>query len=111
ETLSRLPAAVIVDAKGLYDKHQTTVYNFWGKEKRTDAEATTLKEGTTALANSLTKGHEPGQLRMHYRSSHRWKLVYDAKYQSARKRKECYARRVQMHREGYSQPHQEQLST
>ena len=71
-----------------------------GKEKRTDVEAMTLKEGTTAannwmlwvhgdaqLANSLTKGHEPGQLRMYFNSGHRWKLVYDAKYQSARKRR------------------------
>ena len=90
----------MVDAKGLYDKLQTTVYTFRGKEKRTDVEAMTLKEGTRAannwmlwvhgdaqLANSLTKGHEPGQLRMYFSSGHRWKLVYDAKYQSARKRK------------------------
>ena len=60
----------------------------------------TLKEGTTAannwvlwvhgdaqLDNSLTKGHEPGQLRMYFNSGHRWELVYDSKYQSARKRK------------------------
>ena len=98
--MSKLPGAVVVDAKGLYDKLQTTVYTFRGKEKRTDVEAMTLKEGTQAsnnwmiwvhgdaqLANSLTKGHEPGQLRMYFNSGHRWKLVYDAKYQSARKRK------------------------
>eukprot|EP00959_Pyramimonas_sp_CCMP1952_P273231 5711200-Pyramimonas_sp.AAC.1 len=60
----------------------------------------TLKEGSTAssnwvlwvhgdaqLANSLAKGHEFGQLRMYCNSGHRWKLVYDAKYQSAKKRK------------------------
>ena len=88
-----------MDAKGLYDKLQTTVYTFRGKEKRTGVEAMTLKEGTASannwtlwvrgdaqLANSLAKGHEPGQLRMYYSSGHRWKLVYDAKYQSARKR-------------------------
>ena len=99
-TLCKLPGAVVVDAKGLFDKLQTTVYTFRGKEKRTDVEAMSLKEGTTAannwmlwvhgdaqLANSLTKGHEPGQLRMYFNSGHRWKLVYDAKYQSARKRK------------------------
>ena len=100
ETLCKLPAAVVVDAKGLYDKLQTTVHTFRGKEERTDVEAMTLKEGAAAantwmlwvhggaqLANSLTKGHEPGQLRMYYSNGHRWKLVYDAKYQRARKRK------------------------
>ncbi|CAK0910059.1 unnamed protein product [Prorocentrum cordatum] len=98
-TLSQLPAA-LVDPSGLFDKLQTTVYIFRGKEKRTDVEAMTLKEGSTAsnnwvlwvhgdaqLANSLTNGHEPGQLRMYYNSGHKWKLVYDAKYQSAKKRK------------------------
>ncbi|CAK0841524.1 unnamed protein product [Prorocentrum cordatum] len=98
--LRRLPGAVVVDSKGLYDKLQTTVYTFRGKEKRTDVEAMTLKEGTQAannwmlwvhgdaqLANSLTKGHEPGQLRMYFNSGHRLKLVYDEKYQSARRRK------------------------
>ncbi|CAK0792341.1 unnamed protein product, partial [Prorocentrum cordatum] len=71
-TICQLPAALVVDAKGLYDQLQTTVYTFWGKEKRTDVEAMTLKEGSTAsnnwvlwvhgdaqLANSLTKG-QPG---------------------------------------------------
>ncbi|CAK0829393.1 unnamed protein product, partial [Prorocentrum cordatum] len=98
--LRRLPGAVVVDSKGLYDKLQTTVHTFRDKEKRTDAEAMTLKEGTQAannwmlwvhgdaqLANSLTKGHEPGQLRMYCNNGHRWKLVYDEKYQSARRRK------------------------
>ncbi|CAK0870312.1 unnamed protein product [Prorocentrum cordatum] len=96
--LRRLPGAVVVDSKGLHDELQTTVYTFRGKEKRTDVEATTLKEGTQAannsmlwvlgdaqLADSLTKGHEPGQLRMYFISGHRWKLFYDEKYQSARK--------------------------
>ncbi|CAK0867406.1 unnamed protein product [Prorocentrum cordatum] len=100
DALANLPGAVVVDAKSLYDKLQTTVYTFRGKEKRTDVEAMTLKEGTQAannwmlwvhgdaqLASSLTKGHEPGQLRMYFSSGHRWKLVCDAKYQSARKRK------------------------
>ncbi|CAK0848438.1 unnamed protein product [Prorocentrum cordatum] len=100
DTLAKLPGAVVVDAKGLYDKLQTTVYTFRGKKKRTDVGAMSLKEGTQAannwmlwvhgdaqLANSLTKGHEPGQLRMYFNSGPRWKLVYDAKYQSARKRK------------------------
>ncbi|CAK0873360.1 unnamed protein product [Prorocentrum cordatum] len=31
--------------------------------------------------------HSSAQLRMYYNSGHRWKLVYDAKYQSAKKRK------------------------
>ncbi|CAK0904722.1 unnamed protein product, partial [Prorocentrum cordatum] len=88
------------DALGLRDRLQTTVYTFRGKEERTDVDAMALKEGTQAaniwmprvhgdvqLANSLTKGHQPGQLRMHFDSGYRWKLVYDAKYQSARKRK------------------------
>ncbi|CAK0839942.1 unnamed protein product, partial [Prorocentrum cordatum] len=83
-TLSQLPAALVVDAKGLYDKLQTTVYTFRGKEKRIDVEAMTLKEGSAAsnnwvlwahgdaqLANFLTKGHEPGQLGMYYNSGHR----------------------------------------
>ncbi|CAK0890632.1 unnamed protein product [Prorocentrum cordatum] len=100
DTLAKLPGAVVVDAKGLYDKLHTTVYTFRGKEKGIDVEAMTLKEGTQAannwmlwvhgdaqLANSLTKGHEPGQLRMYFSSGYRWKLVYDAKYQSVRKRK------------------------
>ncbi|CAK0796441.1 unnamed protein product [Prorocentrum cordatum] len=100
DTLAKLPGAVVVDAKGLYDKLQTTVCTFRGKEKRTDVETMTLKERTQAannwmlwvhgdaqLANSLTKGHESGQLRMYFSSGHRWKLVYDAKYQIARKRK------------------------
>ena len=43
--------------------------------------------GDAQLTNSLTKGHEPGQLRLYYSSGHHWKLVYDAKYQSARTRK------------------------
>ena len=43
--------------------------------------------GDAQLANSLTKGNEPGQLGMYYSSGHRWKLGYDAKYQSARKRR------------------------
>ncbi|CAK0871003.1 unnamed protein product, partial [Prorocentrum cordatum] len=98
--LRRLPGAVVVDSKGLHDKLQTTFYTFRGREKRTDVEAMTLKEGTQAannwmlwvhgdaqLANSLTKGHEPGQLRMYFNNGHRWKLVYDEKYQSARRRK------------------------
>ncbi|CAK0895531.1 unnamed protein product, partial [Prorocentrum cordatum] len=67
--LRRPPPAVVVDSKGLYDKLQTTVYTFRGKEKRTDVEAMTLK------------------LRMCFNNGHRWKLVYDEKYQSARKRK------------------------
>ena len=59
-----------------------------------------MKEGTAAannwllwvhgdaqLANSLTNGNAPGQLMMYYINGHRWKLVYDAKYQNARKRK------------------------
>ncbi|CAK0792580.1 unnamed protein product, partial [Prorocentrum cordatum] len=98
--LSQLPAALVLDSKGPCDELQTTVCTFRGKEKRADVEAMTLKEGSTAsnnwvprvhgdaqLANSLTKRHEPGQLRMYYNSGHRWKLVYNAKYQSAKKRK------------------------
>ena len=39
------------------------------------------------LANSLTKEHEPAQLRMFFNIGHRWELVYDTKYQSAQKRR------------------------
>ena len=51
DPLRKLPAALIVDAKGLYDEFQTAVYIFRGKEKRTDVEAMTLKEGTMAANN------------------------------------------------------------
>ena len=77
DPLRKLPAALIVDAKGLYDEFQTAVYIFRGKEKRTDVEAMTLKEGIMTantwalwvhggapLANSLKEGHEPGKLRL-----------------------------------------------
>ena len=92
-----LPAAQMdsmVDAKGLSDKLQATVYAFRDKEKRTYVKGMTLKEGTQAtnnwmpwvhgdaqLVNSLTKGHELGQPRTYFNGDHRWKMVRDARYQ------------------------------
>jgi outer membrane receptor for Fe3+-dicitrate len=44
DALAKLPGAAAVDAKGLCDKPQTTVYTFRGKEERTDVDAMALKE-------------------------------------------------------------------
>ena len=76
------------------------VYTPKGKEKRVDIEAMSLKEGSAEsgnkllrvngdaqLANSMTKGHEPWQLRLFFNTGCRWRLVYDERFQSARKRK------------------------
>ncbi|CAK0883594.1 unnamed protein product, partial [Prorocentrum cordatum] len=38
------------------------------------------------LANGLTRGHEPRQLRLYYNCGARWKLVHDEKLRSARRR-------------------------
>ena len=39
------------------------------------------------LANSLTKGHEPRQIRLYYNCGARWIRVYDEKFRIARSRK------------------------
>ena len=43
--------------------------------------------GDAQLANSLTKGHEPWQIWMFFNTVCRWRLVYDERFQSAKKRK------------------------
>ena len=98
--LRGLPGVCVTDSKGLYDKLRTVVFSPKGKEKRVDIEAMTMKDesaragntllwvhGDAQLANSLTKGHEPGQLRLFYSCGARWKLVYDEKFRSGRRRK------------------------
>ena len=39
------------------------------------------------LANSLTKGHEKWQLELYFRNGCRWRVVYDEKFESAKRRK------------------------
>ena len=68
---------IVLDSKGVYDECKQLVITPKGKERRIDAE----------LANSLTKPHEPWQLALFYSSGQRWRLVYDEKFMSARKRK------------------------
>ena len=67
------------DSKGLFDKLKTVVFTPRDKDKRIDIETMTMKDqstrdgnklmwvhGDAQLANSLTKGHEPGQIRLYY---------------------------------------------
>eukprot|EP00974_Lingulodinium_polyedra_P117386 11163064-Lingulodinium_polyedra.AAC.1 len=39
------------------------------------------------LANSLTKGHEKWQLELLFRNGCRWRVAYDEKFESAKRRK------------------------
>ena len=100
KVLCCLPGAFMTDFKGLFDKLQTVVFTPQGEEKRADIKAMTMKDesthdgnkllwvhGDAQLANSLTEGHEPGQLRLYYNCGARWKLVYDKKFRSAKRHK------------------------
>jgi hypothetical protein len=91
---------VVSDSKGVFDKCKQLVITPKGKEKRVDVEALAFKQSVTTanvkvwwvhgdaqLANSLTKPSEPWQLNLYFTSGQRWRLVYDEKFQSARRRK------------------------
>ena len=95
-----MTAVLVTDPKGLYDKMKQTVISLKGLEKRVDIEAFGIKDsmndtgltvwwvhGDAQIGNSLTKPNEPHQLNLFFSQGQRWKLVYDTKFESAKKRK------------------------
>ena len=105
-----VPGAIVVDSKGIYDKCQQLVITPKGKERRIDIELLGFKQGVESsdaklwwvhgdaqLANSLTKAHEPWQVALYFSSGQRWRLVYDEKFVSARRRKQEGVPALQAH--------------
>ena len=103
-------AAIVIDSKGVYDKCQQLVITPKGKERRVDIELLSFKQGIESseakiwwvhgdaqLANSLTKAHEPWQMNLFFSSGQRWRLVYDEKFVSARRRKQEGVPALQAH--------------
>ncbi len=91
---------ILTDSKGVHDKSKQVVVAPKGREKRVDIEFLAFRQGAETseavvqwvngdamLANSFTKGHEPEQLRTFLSNGARWRIVYDPKYMSARRRK------------------------
>ena len=104
------PGVIVIDSKGVYDKCRQLVITPKGKERRVDIELLSFKQGTESsdakvwwvhgdaqLANSLTKTHEPWQLALYFSSGQRWRLVYDEKFTSARRRRQEGVPALQAH--------------
>ena len=97
---AEVAAAMITDAKNLYDKiHRATVC-IKGAEKRSDIEAISLREnlewsntpllwvhGGAMIANSLTKPQEKQQMWQYVNYNFRYKIVYDEERRSEKSRK------------------------
>ena len=92
---------VITDSKDLYDKMKAPKRIMSGKEKRTSIELLAFEtncrtcevdlrwvHSDAMLANSFTKGNELHQIQLYYNSGCRWRITYDAKFESAKKRRE-----------------------
>ena len=103
---------MVIDSKGVYDKCHQLVITPKGKEKRVDIEIMSFKQGIEAagaelrwvhgdaqLANSLTKATEPWQINLFFASGQRWRLVYDEKFTSARRRRKEGLPALQSHRD------------
>ncbi len=91
----------MTDSRGLFDKMKQLVLTPKGRDRRSDIEALIIKHsinmtelyvwwvnGSAQLANSLTKGSEPWQLKFFFSAGQRWRLVYDPYFDSARKRQQ-----------------------
>ena len=61
-----------------------------GKEQRTGLTLIGLREAIRQmLANSLTKGHEKWQLDLYSKGEYQWRIVYEEKFEGAKRRKTC----------------------
>ena len=101
EICAKIPAVLATDSKNTYDNMGKVAAFLNSKEKLVGIDLSKLQEccentelnlrrvnGDAQLANSLTKPREPAQINMFYRMGGRWRLVYDDRYVSARKRKQ-----------------------
>eukprot|EP00435_Cladocopium_sp_Y103_P060542 s1303_g22.t1 len=100
EIVAKSPGIVVTDSKKLYDRLDRDTPTVKGEEKRATIEALALKDscndtGTmlrwvhsdAQLGNSFTKPTEKSQINLFLQLGQSWKIVYDEKMQSARKRK------------------------
>ena len=81
-------------SKGLYDKCQQLVITPKGMEKRVDIEVMSFKQAFAAsngqvrwVHGDAQKPHEPWQLNVYVASGQKWRLVYDERFTSARRRR------------------------
>ena len=94
------PGIVVTDSKNLYDRLDKDTPTIKGEEKRATIEALALKDSATdsgtmirwvhsdaQLGNSLTKPTEKGQIHLYFQMGQKWRIVYDEKMKSARRRK------------------------
>ena len=94
------PGIVVTDSKNLYDRMDKDTPTIKGEEKRATMEALALKDSATdsgtmirwvhsdaQLVNSLTKPTEKGQIHLYFQMGQKWRIVYDEKMKSARRRK------------------------
>jgi hypothetical protein len=101
KTVAQVPGLVMTDSKDLFDRMRCAETLMRGKELRTGLELMSLRQGVrecgtmirwihsdAMLANSLTKPSEPQQLALFYKLSQRWRLIFDEKFMSARRRKQ-----------------------
>ena len=92
---------LITDARNLYDKLYRATPTVKGAEKRSSIEAIGLREnlengetsihwvnGEAILANPLTKLQEKGQFWLNMELGQRWRIVYDDKFLSEKKRRQ-----------------------
>ena len=94
------PGVLVTDSTNAYDKLSQPIFTIKGKEKSSNIGMLKLVEarerngvhmrwvhGDAQLANSLTKIGELHQIRLFFKLGCRWRVVYDPKYMSARRRK------------------------
>ena len=93
-------ALMVTDAKNLYDKLHRATVTVKGAEKRATIEAISLRQnlertkttlrwvdGGGMLANVLTKVQEKGQGWLHMQLEFQWRITYDEKFMSQKKRR------------------------
>lgn len=115
-SVQSVPAMIITDARNLYDKLFRPTPIIKGAEKRSTIEAISLRENSentsttlrwvrsgAMLGNSLTKTNEKGQFTLSLASGFRWRIIYDDRFTSERKRKKEGLTTLQAHTE-HTQP-------